>query len=389
MDLADIDHDFWQNHLEVPVAATLAPLATPLGVAAWVEELSPACCKLLARRLGVAPQALRKTAPRFHHLLAELALVDAAVAGKRASSLDELGSAVLTPEQLDAARRGRGMDRRALGWLLFEAARANLPRLHLLDRIHRRGSARLVMASRPTGSRRLDPGAVHAIVSAAAARRGVRDFDLRVESLVTRDHHLVFFRWPLKTGFVVQGAGNVFGFERDWIAIAFSHDLWRARVASKAPSLAAEMAEEIAGALLGAPAGYVNETAPISIAAAERFLERLLADPHRMPIVEMDLRTATSMVKVNHPANQSVAADVRRMQATFGADIARVRNVGGLKVLAQGKRVRLIFEHLADDSVVVRYADQVLAPGERDAFEQRMRVEWNVPVVSAEKRHVA
>jgi hypothetical protein len=397
-----LDPEYWQNQLEVPLAETLARAETPAFFPTWVAQMGPACRRVLRRELalpvGTPVPSLQKAALRFRSNLLPLVLVDAAMAGKRQSAICEVARAVLAADDFEDARAGAGHDRRALAWALYLRAPANLLRVFHIDRIHRRGVARMALAERPA---RLVPdrpdvccrAAVATVLADYQRETGLSGLEPRAEALTTTEQHVAFFKWPRKSAFVVRGADNVFGYERQWVVLAFSHDFWRVRIASDGGDAPARIAERIAASVFGHPVRYVKESIATPLDAADRFVARLLEESADMPLVEAEVRTHersnSPMVRLHASADESIARDLRQLQLAFGDDVTRASRLGAVKVVAFGKRVRIVFEHAAGDGVVVRYSDQALAPDERDAFEKRMRELHGITVLSTEKRHAA
>ena len=397
-----IDPEYWQNQLEVPLADVLARTEKPPFFATWVDGVSPACRRVLARELGLPremPQpALRKAVLRFRDTLVPLVLVDAAMAGKRRSAILEVARAVLGADDLEGARSGSALDRRALGWTLHLRGAANLQRVFHIDRIHRRGVARMALAERPAspapaGPEAFCPSAVAAVLAECQRERGLSGLDPRAETLTTPEQHVAFFKWPRKSAFVVRGADNVFGYERQWVVLAFTRDLWRVTIASDPGEAPARIAERIAGSVFGHPVRYVNESIATPLETADRFVASLLDEKAGMALVEAEVRThaqqGAPLVRVHGCGDESIAVQVRRLELAFGGEVTRAARLGAVKVVAFGKRVRMVFEPAFGDGVIVRYSDQVLAPEERDAFERRMRDAHGITVFSTEKRHAA
>jgi hypothetical protein len=394
------DPEYWQNQLEVPLADLLARTEHPPFLAAWIEELSPACRRVLAPELGlerdVPAPVLRKTALRFRSALVPLVLVDAAMAGKRTSAIEEVGRAVLGGEDLEAARSGSRLDRRALTWAMYLRSPANLLRTFHVDRIHRRGVARLVLAERPTAPVRPDAVCdqrLGALLTECLSEHGVSALDPRAQTITTGDQHVVFFRWPMRHAFVVRGRDNVFGHEREWVVLAFSHDFWRVRIASDAGEAAARIAERVAGQIFGHAVRFVNETVATPLDTADRFVASLLDEQSTLPLVEAEVRVeegeGAPLLRLHSPGESSIAPELRKLRGLFGEDVTRARRMGAVKVVAFGKRVRMIFEPASTGGVVVRYADQVLAPHERAAFERQMHEAFGITALSTEKRSAA
>jgi hypothetical protein len=393
-----LDADYWQHQLEVPVAEVLERTEAPAFFASWIEDLSPACRLVLSRSLGLPAgqtlAALRKALLRFRSELAPFVLVDAVLSAKRRGAILEVARAVLGESSLEHVRKDDNYDYRALGWALYAAGPANLVRLMLVDRIHKRGVARLMLSERPaTPAREFRGDDVAAVLSDYQRERGLSRFDPRVETLTTTDQHLVFFKWPKRRGFVVQDAKNVFGLRREWVVLAFSRDLWRVRIASDCGVDPVRIAERIAGAFFGRPMHYVNESLATPLAVADRFVASLIADESALPLVEAEVRVepgeGARTLRVLDPGEEPIGSLLGQMRTVFGDDMLRAERMHALKVLAFGKRVRMLFEPVSEEGVVVRYTDQVFAPDERDAFERRMRETYGINVLSTEKQHAA
>jgi hypothetical protein len=379
----------------------LARTEHPAFFSTWIGQLGPACRRVLARELGLPPgvslPSLQKTALRFRSALVRLVLVDAAMARKRRSAIVEVARAVLGADDFEEARAGAGHDRRALGWALYLRGRSNLLRVFHIDRIHRRGVARLALAERPIAPVPERPNAfcrsaIAAVLADCQRERALEGLDPRAETLTTGEQHVVFFKWPRRTAFVVRGGDNVFGVERQWVVIAFSLDYWRVRIASDGGEAPVRVAERIAGSVLGHPVRYMIESVTTPLETADRFLASLLDGSAEMPLVEAEVRThgdeRPPILRVHRADDRSIAPELAQLRLAFGDDVTRAARLGAVKVVAFGKRVRLIFE-TSGEGVVVRYSDQVLAPDQRNAFEQRMRDAHGITVLSTEKRRAA
>jgi hypothetical protein len=222
---------------------------------------------------------------------------------------------------------------------------------------------------------------------------GLSGLEPRAETITTGDQHVVFFRWPLRHAFVVRGRDNVFGHEREWVVLAFSHDFWRVRIASDAGDAAARIAERLAGQILGRAVRYVNESVATPLDTADRFVASLLDEQSALALVEAEVRVdeaeGAPLLRLHSPGDSSIAPELRKLRGLFGDDVTRVRRMEAVKVVAFGKRVRMIFEPASTDGVVVRYADQVLAPDERVAFERQMHEAFGITALSTDKRHAA
>lgn len=391
-----IDHDFWKNQLEVPVERVVASVdAGALG--AWFERLSPRCRAILLESIGQPtnrgiPQT-RKAMFRFREQILPLVLVDAAMSGKRASAICEVARTVLGEEDLERVRVGGGLDRHAAAWMLYLRGRVNLQRVFYIDRTHRRGTARLVLEGAVPARAAVDFFGRDRVAAIVAGLADGAPVDPSVDVLTTEEHHLVFLRWATKPGFIVSGSENLFGFFREWIALAFAHDLSRVRIASDAPAAGLRVANAIARAAFGESARFANESKLTSNRAADRFVESLVADGALLPLVEVgiatDARDDGTVLRLQSGSDDSVAPQLRQLQLVFGAEVARVPRVRELKVVSRGKRVRLTFEPASNDAVIVRYSDVVFEPRERDAFEREMREAHDIHVLSTEKRHAA
>ena len=82
----------------------------------------------------------------------------------------------------------------------------------------------------------------------------------------------------------------------------------------------------------------------------------------------------------------SICKSVDHFTLAVSDILSDVSNIKGIKVLYRDSRVGLFFEPVVGDRFVVRYTDNRLNTMERVAFEELMRNDHGIPVLSTEKR---
>ena len=92
--------------------------------------------------------------------------------------------------------------------------------------------------------------------------------------------------------------------------------------------------------------------------------------------------------KLQISGRQSIGPAVRNLEQAVGRMLVPIEGVEGIKVLYREKRVRLVFEKIADGDGedVVRYSDQVLDRKDRKAFETHLEETYGITVLSTETR---
>ncbi|MFO7900003.1 MAG: hypothetical protein R6V58_13200, partial [Planctomycetota bacterium] len=151
-------------------------------------------------------------------------------------------------------------------------------------------------------------------------------------------------------------------------------------------------ADRIASAYFGCDCRFVNEEVKTAADTIRAFIASARSADNRVGLVETcvsnsPLRGASKM-RLSNANRQSFAESLDHLEQTVGPFLASLPDVDSLKVLYGRKRVGLQFDpdEFGDDHFVVRYTDQRLNGFERRRFEQLMRREHDIAILSTEKR---
>jgi len=375
----------------------------------WLAAMNPRCRAVVVEHLGLEPDAdFRASAFARRPELLPFLLVEEAMVGKRAGSIEQVARAKLSSEALAACKRPTlvpgltSYDRRALMWRLYLADPANLELVFHLDRLQRKGFARMIADDAPpmNGTKPGDfltrPRLQRLLDSYEAEQDSMRQSHCAAV-LNGDDHYRVFIKRDAAPAFVSRGAKNTFGFKREWIGLVFESDLRRVKICSASPTVPPQLADRIASSFFGVPVAYENEVIQTSAEAVAAFLSSLLSEPERLPLVELMVKECglegTPHLRLSAPGGRSIAPAVHQFGQAFGNPLERISRIASIKVWACDKRVKLVFEGVDDAgaSYVVRYADQPLTTDERRAFEERMWTDYSIRVLSTNKkrRHAA
>jgi len=405
--LFQIEEEFWRDHLEVGTARVVDEHRRDDEMRRWIATLTPRCRTVLVEHFGLAPTDDLKAAlfARRAELLPFL-LVDAAMEGKRGLAIEQLAQSTLPPEAVAACRKPAlvggvtSYDRRALLWRLYLADPANIEAVFHLDRMQRKGFARMVVDDAPPVNG-IDPGA---FLNRATLQGLLDRFEAENDS--ARQSHCaavlngdgryrVFIKRDMKEAFVSHGPKNTFGFSREWIILVFEQGLRRVQVCSVSPSVPPKLASRIATGFFGVPVNYTNEVIETSTETVAAFLRSLLAEPARLPLVELVTKgcglDGAPQLRISDPGHTSIAPAVLQFARAFDNPLDNLDLVESLKVWFVDKRVKLLFEPVdkAGSAYVVRYADQPLDTRERREFEELMWTDYGIRVLSTEKKHHA
>ena len=403
---AHIDGSFWGDRLEVSTELVLKQHAEDSYMNRWVEGLSPRCRALLVEHFGIDDEDLTIKETRAAILehredLVPFLLVDAATQGKRTYAIVEVARVQLSEAEFEAARITDGedrFDRNALMWRLYLRDPENHELVFHLHRTQRKGFARMVLTDGGVEADGRDPAAffVPEVLQPILDDYEERKVTLReshcAKVLDDGGSYQVFIKRDHKPSFVSHGAKNTFGFEPEWIVLEFTPDLYRVLISSDSPSTPVVLANELASAFFEEAVEYENESIETPADDIGAFLQALVDEPHKLPLVEVVAKNSgldgSPQVRLNDPDNESLAPALEQFAGTFGDLLDEVEDIESIKLLAFDKRVKMIFEAVEDDDdmFIVRYADQPLNGKQRREFEQLMADDYEITVLSTEKR---
>jgi len=397
-----LDTDFWENRLEVNTDLVRKQHADTDLTESWVDRLDPRARSVIAGRLRVpAELGVRETRATIleqrEHLL-DYMLVEAATSGKRTYAIVEVAKARLAQQDLDRCEIGEGkFDRFGLMLLLFFRRREDLELVFHFDQTQRRGFARMVLAEEPR-----DIGASAVPFLTEANVQGVLDeYERKKRSkresvcsavIENGGNVQIFIKRDNRSAFVAHGRRNTFGFEPEWIVLEFSPDLAHVDISSESPDVPLEIANRIAEAFFKEKVSYENASTETPEEEVRKFLDSLVAEPERLPLVEFHVKNSpfdgSPHFSLSDPENHSLASAVTQISAVLRGPLEAIEDIESIKVHALKKRVKMIFEPVEGGGrYIVRFADQPLTASERRAFERRMKEDYGLLVLSTEKRY--
>lgn len=393
----ELDRTYWEDRLEVPVDEVLAQHVSRNAMLTWVHRLSPRCREILVECLGLDGKLplkdLRAAIMAKRDQLLPFLLVDAASRRRHACAILEVAQAKLSPHEVEACRRKKSFEHRALLWRLFLRDPANLELVFHLDRTHRKGFSRMVMRDGPPPienvADRLKDANLQQILDAYEEENKTHRRSLCAQVLNGGDTHRVFVKRDGKPGFVSNGAQNTFGFKREWIVMEFDTNMRRLNLSSKSAKEPVALANRIASTVLGEETSYVKARDVSDPARVDLFLRELVESPSAPPIVELTsdecgLEGAPE-IRLRSRDGTSLSSAIAHFTSACSNPLEPVRRIKSLKILMFGKRVQLSFE-VTPSGPIVRYVDRPLTVSQRRDFERIMSEEYGLKVVSTEKR---
>lgn len=383
---------FWKDRLEQDPRACRSLLKKKTKVVAWIHKRNLLCRRILGEVLSVSGP------PRSKSFVAALAeqgvallpylLIEKFSLRKNPRIILEVAKRSLSAGEIAACAD----DSLALLFLVYKNDPEDLIRIFHLDRITRRGAARLVLSTKPSAA--TVKMARRSLFQEDVVRQALADFE-RTQRLRRRSHldlvmeregrHLLFVKRDQKRALLARGRKNVLGYHADWIVLSFGDDFADIQISAHAARIPLNVANQIGTALLGTPVTYQPNETPTPREALLQFLQSLLAHPHVLPLVELSCHSVplpgSPRFKLSSPRRESIAPALLALNAKFSNVLADPSDVKSLKVLDK-KVVELFFIPADEDgsSFIVRYDERSLNPEERHNFEGRMKEQYSVPL---------
>ncbi|MCA9055119.1 MAG: hypothetical protein KDA75_14860, partial [Planctomycetaceae bacterium] len=383
--------DYWENDLEISVDA-IARLASDRELMDdWIGKRAGRQVDILHRNLGMngngSVKSRKKGLQAGNGELTPYLLVQEFALRKSKLATMEVASSVLPQETIEMCRKSEDdFDTLAICFALYAAAPTELRRILHLDKLHKRGAARMVMKQtrrRPNQPLEefLTTGNVTPLLaafdeSAGDGRKG------ELMNIMPHDgHQLVFVRRCFRPSFLLRGSEVVHGHEPEWIVLDFFDGAKRVNICSTSVTESLEIANRIASAYYGEECEYENESGITYARQITRLLEQL-RNQQLGDVVWVELHTNSSPLvgekplSIAEPHFDSIGPAVADFEQKIGPLIDVVDRFESIKVIYAQKRVKLIFEKREDrdDEYVVRYTDHTLNPVQRKAFEDYMRM---------------
>ncbi|MBF0311721.1 MAG: hypothetical protein HQL56_19595, partial [Magnetococcales bacterium] len=391
--------DFWENEAERGLGHLLPELERDEAREEWLCRLSgrqmEMVCAGLALPVKERVRDRRETLRGLNGQLLPFLLVDRFSHQKSRVAVVEFAKRRLPGQVIEECRiNEEEHDAKALLFALYGNEPTDLRQIFHLEKIQKAGFARMSLTSsvkppRETFTDFLTPDRIHALLTTFDRERNDQRISEFREVLVEEGRPLLFIRRAERPSLIVKTVGVEHGFHPEWIILDFSADARRVRISSTSPAVPLEIANRVAGAFFDEECEYTNESEESYGEQLRRFLRQLAkGEAGQLEFVEISLERSpldgASKLTLTDPV--SIRKAVGHFTQAVGDILSEIGNMRGIKVAFQGKRVGLIFEAVGDDRFVVRYTDQRLNTKERVAFEELMRNDHGLPVLSTEKR---
>jgi hypothetical protein len=397
------DVTFWENELEVPVRYWLEQAEDARFMERWISDLKGPRVSVLHALLNLPPvESTRRGKDDLRGrlgLLRQFVPVSRFARSKSRVAVIDFAESVLDPEVMELCRDGNGeFDVTALLFAVFDRDWNSLPTVFHLDKIHKSGFARMVLA-KPPKRPDTDLGEFLDTSSLAAHLAG---FDRakkdgrasQAKNIIPRDGRLlVFVRRAERRDMLIQSTTVVHGFAPEWIILDFHDGAARVNISSKSISVPLEIANHIASAYFGREVEYVNDREHSYTKQIQRLLGLLGNDEIeelRLVEIAVDNGPLDGAPKIVLSRSEgSIAGSIRHFEKAVGGMVDDIDRIDRIKVLYRNKRVTLKFEgdDENDDEYVVRYSDHTLNEKERRLFEAFMSDSHGITILSTEKRH--
>jgi len=409
--------EFWANELEFDSVRAEQALAADGTMERWIDDLSGQQVRMLCVLLGQGHEdSVQKLRPLLHQRAGELRpffLVEQFAKGKSEVAVLEVAREALSPHLVDLCirrkrKQGKPADgeepqeerynKTALLFALYDKDQNLLKEAFHFDKVHKKGFASMVLAEaarstpKTTFAEFLTSETVAGIIESYQRYRRDNSVSELQAIWVREGRPYVFIRRTERPDHIHDGRHIVHGYRAEWIVLDFSPDGDQVNIASSSVEEPREMAERIASAHFGCPCRFVNEQQLTDAGAIERFLSATRATQNGVRLVEVCVSNSplrgSSKVRISNEMPKGLVESLDHFDAAVGTMMENLSDVEWIKVLYRRKRVGLQFEQdeSGDGQYVVRYTDQRLNAFERRRFEQQMRQDHDITILSTEKR---
>jgi len=172
----------------------------------------------------------------------------------------------------------------------------------------------------------------------------------------------------------------------------FSSDGGQVNIASHSLGEPREMAERIASGYFGRECRFVNEEKRTAAKTVQKFVKAVRAGSNGLGLVEACVANSplrgASKLRISNETTKALGESLDHLDSAVGDLLENLTDIEWIKVLFRNKRVGLQFEpdKSDDGQYMVRYTDQRLNAFERRRFEQQMRRDHGIAILSTEKR---
>ncbi len=395
--------DFWENDLELGLEGILRRLNTNGHLAEWAGGLNGRRAAILCRNLGLNAEdsihARREALCDCNGTLTPYHLVSCFARHQSHAAITELAQRRLPEEIVDQCRVNEDkFDVPALLFALYREDPMLLRDVFHLSKIHRKGFARMEMTTqaRKPGGRTFEE-----YLQSNEVLQALRQADIALADGHTSEFRdviemggrlLVFVRRAERPEHIVHDNKIIHGHRPEWIILDFESGAKRVNIASKSIAESLEIANQLASGYYGKEVTYENESEVTYAKQLERLLARLKdAEDGKMEFVELVFANSPldGSPKLKISDQKAIGPAIVHFESVVGGLLEHLDNIESIKVCFAKKRVSVIFEREEDheeDEFVVRYSDHRLNVFQRQEFENHMRQEYGIPILSTEKR---
>lgn len=397
--------EFWEDDLQMSLVPWLQNAEDASFLRTWLSKLKKRQLAILCSCFGIEgdlPLGQRRAAlsERNGHL-SSYYLVDRFAYRRSKFAVSDFANTVLPPEIVARCQSGEeGIDAAALLFALYHRDPAHLRTVFHLEKVHTTGFARMKLkgnarAKKKTFKEFLTPEVVGDVLTTLDNQRNdgrVSEFKNIVEH---GQHHLLFVRRGERRNLILQGSHAVHGYEPEWIVLDFRSNGKGVDISSVSMAVPLEIANLLASKYFGGQHEYENEIQVNYKPLVVNFLNCLREDKCTfLKLVEVTIKNSpldgAAGLRLSSDGDESIALSVKHFEKLAGPIMSEVTLIKSVKVLYQGKRVKLLFEAVdgVEDGFSVRYADRALNAPQRAAFVEALgKAPHGLRVLSTEKRH--
>jgi len=403
--------EFWASELEFDHVRAARELERGNTLPEWIDHMAGQQVRMLCVLLGLDhEQSVQKLRPLLRERASEISpfyIVSQFGKFKSEVAVVEVARESLPPRVMElCAKRTRKpreggeqrYDKTALLFGLYAEDRRLLKQAFHFDKVHRKGFASMVLADAPRQTPKtpfrafLTERRVCAILQSYQESR--RDGSVcELQGIWTREgRQYVFIRRTERPDHIHDGRSIVHGYRAEWIVLDFSPDGRQVSIASSSVDEPREVADRIASAFFGCDCRFVNEEKVTEAETIREFIDGTRSWGNGVGLVEACVENSplrgAAKLRISHEDALSLGESLDHFDHAVGDLIESLEDLLWIKVLYRGKRVGLQFEQdgMGDECYVVRYTDQRLNAFERRRFEQTMREDHGVAILSTEKR---
>lgn len=412
---AELNRLYWEDDLEMPLARPLEWATSRRFMKGWAGKLDGRVASVLCWCLGES--GLEKLDEKRKFLranwpaLRDYYLVEAFAFRKSKVAVQDVAlmSNVLPKHVLELCEMKSGdYDPKSLLFALYRESPEHLRLVFHLDKIHKAGFARMVLPKPPRAPQHpigefAQPAKIESLLDEYnQSRRDHRPCELKRILDVGGGHTLIFIRRPHRNQHILPEDGRsastkvVHGYSPEWIVLDFYNNARTVGISSVSNDAPLGLANCIASAYFGVQCEYVNQCSTTYPAQITRLLNALKAgNCTGIDLLQFQLRhgpfKGSPALEIGPADPVAITKAIADLEANYQELFGEISNVEKIKVEYMDKKVEIRFEQEESEEsgppvFVVRYFDHRLNLQQRYRFEEFMRKEHGIEILSTEKR---